>query len=208
VIRRRATFWKLPLVGALALHLSAWAADSPLEMIRSAINRVIPILQDPAYQGEDRRQERIDKVWQTVEPHFDLQELAQRALGVHWRERTEEQRREFVQLFTALIEKTYSSALTRYTSDVQFLFDQERVDGNFAEVDTRLLNSSLDKTFPIRYQLHRVGGRWLIYDVVIEHVSLVRNYRTQFHRILSQSSYEDLVQNIKNKIQELSTTPS
>ncbi|HXG21025.1 MAG TPA: ABC transporter substrate-binding protein, partial [Methylomirabilota bacterium] len=109
---------------------------------------------------------------------------------------------EFVKLFTALIKQTYSSALTRYTSDVQFAFDQERVDGNFAEVDTRLINPSLQKTIPIQYSLHKVGGSWRVYDVVIENVSLVRNYRSQFNRILSRSSYADLLEDIKRKIAE------
>jgi phospholipid transport system substrate-binding protein len=125
--------------------------------------------------------------------------MAQRTLGVHWRERTEEERREFVQLFTALTEKTYSSTLTRYTSDVQFAFDGQRIDGDFAEVATRLINPSLNKTIPIQYHLHRVG-EWRIYDVVIENVSLVRNYRNQFDHILSQSSYNGLVQSIKKKL--------
>ncbi|MEW6301330.1 MAG: ABC transporter substrate-binding protein [Thermodesulfobacteriota bacterium] len=194
------------LMAALLLFLpaSAPATESPLEAIRATINQVIPILQDAAHQGEDRRQARIEKVWEIVEPRFDLHELARRALGVHWQQLTDEERREFVRLFTQLVEATYSGTIARYTSDVQFFFDRERIEGDFAEVDTRVYNPSLNKTFPIRYQLHRVGGRWLVYDVVIEHVSLVSNYRTQFHRILTRSSYEELMRAIKNKLQELS----
>lgn len=207
ITNRLATFWMLTSL-LLALQVEAWAADSPLEMIRSTINQVTNILEHRAYQGEQHRQDRVEKVWQVVAPHFDMQELAQRALGARWRERTEGERQEFVQLFTALIEKAYSATLTRYTSDVQFLFDEERIEDRSAEVDTRLVNSSLDKTIPIRYQLHQVGGQWLIYDVVIENVSLVRNYRTQFNRIMSQSSYENLVQEIKKKIEEPSTVTS
>jgi phospholipid transport system substrate-binding protein len=185
-----------------------WAAGSPMEMIRSTINQVTTVLGDPANQGEQRRQARIEKVWQIVAPHFDMQELAQRALGTHWRERTENEKQEFVQLFTTLIEKTYGDTLSRYNNDVQFFFDRERIDGDSAEVDTRLINPSLNKTVPITYQLHQVGGDWRIYDVVIENVSLVRNYRNQFNRILSHSSYQDLVQDIKRKIQELAASPS
>jgi phospholipid transport system substrate-binding protein len=177
----------------------SWAANSPLEMIRSAITQVTAVLEDPAYKGEEHQQERIAKVWAIIEPYFDLQELAQRTLGVHWRERTEEERREFVRLFTTLVEKTYSSALIRYSSAVQFAFDQQHLEGNFAEVDTRLIDPSLGKTIPIQYQLHQIGGEWRIYDVVIENVSMVRNYRSQFNRILSQSSYEELIQSLKKK---------
>ena len=197
---QRTQFSTLAAVGLLAMSASAWAENSPLELIRSAINQVTTVLANPASQGEEQQQERIKQVWTIVEPYFDLQDMAQRTLGVHWRERTEEERREFVQLFTALIEKTYSSTLTRYTSDVQFAFDGQRIDGDFAEVATRLINPSLNKTIPIQYHLHRVGGEWRIYDVVIENVSLVRNYRNQFDRILSQSSYNELVQSIKKKL--------
>jgi len=201
------------LVGMLLLTLgflgsSARAADSPMATIRSAITQVTTILEDPAYQGEQRRQERIEKVWQVVAPHFDMPELSQRVLGSHWRERTDSEKQEFVQLFTTLIEKTYSDTLTRYTSQVQFFFDQERVEGDSAQVNTRLVNPSLQKTIPMNYQLHQVGGQWKVYDVVIENVSLVRNYRTQFDRILSRSSYQDLVQDIKKKIQQLAASPS
>jgi len=197
---QRMQFCALAVAGLLAMSASAWAENSPLELIRSAINQVTTVLANPASQGEEQQQERIKQVWTIVEPYFDLQDMAQRTLGVHWRERTEEERREFVQLFTALIEKTYSSTLTRYTSDVQFAFDGQRIDGDFAEVDTRLIAPSLDKPIPIQYHLHRVGGEWRIYDVVIDNVSLVHNYRNQFNRILSQSSYNELVQSIKKKL--------
>jgi len=193
-------FWTLVAVGLLALHTSAWAAISPLELIRSAVDRVTAVLENPSYQGEAQQQKRIEQVWAIIEPYFDLQELTQRTVGTHWRDRTEEERREFVRLFTALIEKTYSSTITRYTSDVQFAFDQQRINGDFAEVDTRFINSALDKIIPIQYQLHRVGGEWRIYDVVIENVSMVRNYRTQFNRIINRSSYDALVQDLKKKI--------
>jgi phospholipid transport system substrate-binding protein len=196
---RRTKFCTLTVMGLLVLYTKTWAANSPSEMIRSATNQVKAVLENPAYQGEEHQQERIKQVWPIVEPYFDVQGIAQSTLGVHWRERTEEERRQFVQLFTVLIEKTYSSALTRYTSDVQFAFDQERIDGDFSEVDTRLINPSLNKSIPIQYKLHRIGGDWRIYDVVIENVSLVRNYRNQFNRILSQSSYDELVQALKKK---------
>lgn len=198
--RQRPKFCTLVVVGLLAVSTGAWAANSPLELIRAAVTQVTAVLENPASQGEEHQQERIKQVWTIVEPYFDLRDIAQRTLGVHWRERTEGERREFVQLFTALVEKTYSSTLARYTSDVRFAFDGQRIEGDFAEVDTRLLNPALNKTIPIQYHLHQVGGEWRIYDVVIENVSMVRNYRNQFNRILTQSSYDELVQSIKRKL--------
>jgi phospholipid transport system substrate-binding protein len=186
--------------GFLAAHTSVWATTPPLELIRSAITQVTTVLENPTYKGEAHQQERITQVWKIIEPYFDLDELAQRTLGVHWNERTEEERREFVRLFTALIEKIYSSTLTRYTGDVQISVDQQRIDGDFAEVDTQLINPALGKTIPIQYRLHQEGETWRVYDVVIENVSMVHNYRAQFNRIITQSSYADLVRSIKEKI--------
>jgi phospholipid transport system substrate-binding protein len=200
---RGRTLWSVALLlSALWSQRVAWAtsSSSPLEVIRSAVQQAREVLENPAYQDEAHRRERMEKVWAVIEPYFDLHELSQRTLGVYWRERTPEEQREFVRLFTALIKQTYSSALTRYTSDIQFAFDQERVEGNFAEVDTRLINPSLQKTIPMQYALHKVNGNWRIYDVVIENVSLVRNYRSQFNRILSHASYADLIEDIKKKI--------
>jgi phospholipid transport system substrate-binding protein len=208
VTRLRFTLWHTAFAIVLALHVHAWAAESPLEMIRSGVNRAVTVLQDPAYRGANHRQQRIDKVREIVLPLFDTQEIAKRTLGVYWRDRTEEQRKEFVRLFTELVEKTYSGTLDRYTSDVQFFFDQERIDGDFAEVDTRIFDPAQNKSYAVIYKLRKVEGQWLIYDLVAENVSLVRNYRNQFHRILSKSSYEDLVQSIENKIKQLSASPS
>jgi phospholipid transport system substrate-binding protein len=91
---------------------------------------------------------------------------------------------------------------------VQFFYDQERIDGDFAEVDTRIFDPVQNKTYSVNYHLHKVDGKWLIYDIVAENVSLVRNYRNQFNRILSKSSYEDLVQTIQAKLKQLSTPAS
>lgn len=206
--RLRSLFWQAACAGFVALHVSAWAADSPLETIRSTVERAAAVLHDPAHQGKAHTQTRLDKVREIVLPQFDSQEIARRTLGAHWRDRTEEQRKEFIHLFTALVEKTYSSTLDRYTNAVQFFFDQERIEDDFAEVDTRIFDPAQNKAFSITYKLHKVDGKWLIYDVVAENISMVRNYRTQFNHILSKSSYEDLVQTIETKLKELSASPS
>lgn len=204
----RSLLCKVISIGVLAWSFNAWAADSPLELIRSTTERAMAVLQDPTNQGADHHQARIDKVRDILLPQFDSQEITKRTLGPYWRERTEEQKKEFTDLFTRLVEKTYSSTLDRYNPDVKFFFDQERVEEDFAEVDTRIFDPSQNKTFSVSYRLHEVGGKWLIYDIVAENVSLVRNYRNQFNRILSKSSYEDLVQTIQSKLKALSAPSS
>ena len=204
----RTVFWKLMGVSVSLLSLNTYAvADSPTDTIRSTVERTRAVLDDPAYQGEDHRQQRLEQVKAVVLPQFDSQEMAKRTLGPYWKERTEEQRKEFIQLFTALVEQAYSSSLDRYSTGVQFYFDQERIDNDFAEVDTRIFDPTLNKTFSINYQLRQVNGQWLVYDVVVENVSLVNNYRNQFNRILSKSSYEDLVQKLQTKLQQLDAVP-
>jgi phospholipid transport system substrate-binding protein len=200
--------WKVAVVNLLLVQTPIWAAESPMEGIRLAVDKAISVLQTPEYQEPEHRQQRMEKIKEIVLPLFDSQEIAKRALGPHWRDRTDEQRKEFVRLFISLVESTYSGTLDRYRKDVQFFFDREAIDGDFAEVDTRILDPSQQKTFAINYHLHQVGGKWLVYDVVIENVSMVRNYRNQFNRILSKSSYEDLIDSIERKIKELSSSPS
>ena len=197
-------------IGLLCLAFAglASATDSPLTVIRTTMHEIIAILQDPAYQDPDQSQIRIQKVREVALPQFDSREIAKRTLGIHWRDRTEEQRQKFIRLFTDLIEKTYSSTLNRYREDTEFLFDREHIDGSYAEVDSRIRAPSLNKTFSLSYRLHLVEGRWLIYDVVIENVSMVRNYRTQFNRIINKSSYENLVQSIESKLKQLAASPS
>ncbi|HEV8711790.1 MAG TPA: ABC transporter substrate-binding protein [Candidatus Binatia bacterium] len=205
MIRLRSFFRTIASLSVLAAALPAWTADSPLELLRATTERARAVLRDPAYQGADRRQARVDKIKEILLPQFDSQEIAKRTLGPYWRDRTEAQRKEFTQLFIQLIEKTYSGTLDRYNPDVKFFFDQERVEDDFAEVDTRIFDPAQQKTYAVGYHLHKVDGKWLVYDIVAENVSLVRNYRNQFNRILSKSSYEDLVQTIQAKLKQLST---
>lgn len=206
VTRFLSLFWQVAGSVVLMMPLTTWAADSPLAQVRSTTEQAIAILQDPAYQGDAYRQERIAKVRAVLLPQFDSQEIAKRTLGIYWKDRTDAERQQFTQLFTDLVEKTYSGTLDRYNADVQFFYDQERVDGDYAEVDTRVFEPAQNKTFSITYSLRNTGGKWLVYDIVAENVSLVRNYRNQFNRILSKSSYGELVQTIQAKLKELSAS--
>ncbi|HXL09373.1 MAG TPA: ABC transporter substrate-binding protein, partial [Candidatus Bathyarchaeia archaeon] len=118
-------------------------------------------------------------------------------LGSEWRRRTPEEQKEFVRLFTNLLEQAYLDKIESYNGEkVQFL--KERVDGNYAEVDTKIINNK-GQEFSIMYRLHNVNGDWKVYDLVIEDISLINNYRAQFSRVLAKSSYQDLVNKMKEK---------
>jgi phospholipid transport system substrate-binding protein len=199
--------WLVAGVSLLTVPLNAQAAESPQDTLRSTIDQVRAVLRDPASQGDAQRQERLAKVRELVLPQFAFPEMAKQALGAHWQNRTAVEQQEFVRLFTDLLEKIYSGTLERYATTVQVLFDHERLDGPVAEVDTRVLSSPHEQPVAITYRLHAVDGKWLINDVVIDQVSLVRNYRNQFSRILRTSSFADLMQDVEGTLQELDVAP-
>ncbi len=208
-------FSLLLMLGGLAiffLPLRGLTTDSPLEAVRSTTNRVVLVLKAPENQGPHLREQRIKQVSEIVRPLFDRREVARRTLGVYWRDRTEEQREEFIEIFTELVEKSYGETFDKqaekYLDQVEFLYDHETIDGNFAEVNTRIFVPSQKKHFSINYRLHQVEGQWLIYDVVVENISMVRNFRTQFYRIIGKSSYEELVRKLQEKLRQMAVTPS
>ena len=194
------------LVGCLFWSVSAWALNSPLDMIRSTTDQALAVLADSPVQGKEQRQQQIERMWEIVLPRFDTEDIAQRSLGTHWQKLTEDQRNELVRLYIQLVKKNYGDTLERYTKDAQFFFDSEDIDGDHAEVHTRIVAPSQEKSFSVVYRLHRKGDEWLIHDVVAENVSLVQNYRNQFSRIIAQSSAAGLIDTLKRKLVELDAT--
>jgi len=185
---------------------NVWAANSPLDVIRSTTNQALAVLSNPASHDKAQRQQQLEQMWMVLLPKFDTEEIARRSLGVHWQKLTEEQKKEFTRLFIQLVKKNYSSTLNRYTTDAQFSFDEEHIEGEQAEVQTRIMAPDQERPFSVVYKLHREGETWLIYDVVAENVSLVQNYRNQFSRIIAKSSLEGLFDTLKQKLAELAAT--
>jgi phospholipid transport system substrate-binding protein len=177
----------------------AWAGP-PTEIAKQVIEKALDILQNPAYRGEERRQ----MVKRVVDPHFDYREMAKRSLGPTWGTLNPAQRQEFVALFAQLLEASYSDKIEKYAQRVKIDYTGEIPDGEYVEVRTvvRRANDRL----PLNYRLLNEGGTWKVYDVVIEGVSLVSNYRSQFSRIIHESSYAELVRRLKTKVSELTQT--
>ena len=195
------------LVALAAIQPGAAGAETPTQIVRSTTEEAMALLRETAGPGKGRHKERMERLRGVILPRVDSWEVARRSLGVHWQQISQEQRKEFVDLFIELVEKTYGGMLDRYTDEVQFFFDQERVDGRFAEVDTRIVRVDQPKPFSVSYRLRRREGKWLIYDVVIENVSMVSSYRNQFGRIINKSSYEGLVKAIRRKLKQLEEPP-
>jgi len=176
-----------------------WAGP-PTEIARQVIEKALDILQNPSYHGEARRQ----MVKRLVDPYFDYQEMAKRSLGPTWGKLNAGQRQEFVQLFAQLLEASYSDKIEKYAQRVKIDYTGEILDGDYAEVRTVVVRAN--DRIPLNYRLLNEGGDWKVYDVVIEGVSLVSNYRSQFSRIIHESSYAELLRRLKTKVSELTRT--
>ena len=181
------------LLGAVG---PAWAG-APTDTLREYTDAVQKVLEDPAFKGEDRRNERRAAVRKLAAEAFDVQETARRALGTHWQQRSPAEREEFVQLFADLLEHTYISKVDLYGGE-RLRFTDERVDGESAVVRAKVVTKQGTEV-PIEGRMHKRGERWLIYDVVIENISLIANYRAQFDRIIRTSSYAELVKRLRNR---------
>jgi phospholipid transport system substrate-binding protein len=176
------------------------AAGPPTNHLRSGIEEVVRVLDDPQFRMEDRARERRAAVRRIAEDIFDFAETAKRALGRHWPVRTPAEREEFVQLFTDLLERAYLSKIDLYSGE-SITYVSESIDGDTATVRTRITTRQ-GAEVPVDYRMLRKGDRWLVYDVSIEGVSLVANYRTQFNKIIQASSYQELVKKMKSKQEE------
>jgi len=184
------------LVLALLLATPA-VAGPPTEAVKSVIDEALRLLNDPALAQQRERRRQLIKA--RVDQRFDYEEMAKRSLGPTWGRLTPAQRSEFVRLFAELLEASYSDKVDKYAGEtVTFL--GETVDGDYAEVRTLLVRPN--DRIPMNYRLIN-KSRWMIYDVVIEGVSLVSNYRTQFSQIISQSSYSELLNRLRLRVEEL-----
>jgi phospholipid transport system substrate-binding protein len=188
------------LIFGLILNLllgATWAwAGPPTEIAKQVIERALEALKEPG-PAEARRQ----KVKHIVDPYFDYQEMAKRSLGPAWGKLSAAQRQEFVVLFSQLLEASYSDKIEKYAQRVKIDYTGEILDGNVAEVRTVVVRAN--DRIPLNYRLLNESGTWKVYDVVIEGVSLVSNYRSQFSRIIHESSYAELVRRLKTKVSEL-----
>ena len=192
-----ATFFALLLLTAGLASAPAVSAGAPTDQLRDGIERIFKILGDPELSGEARAAERRAAVSRIASELFDFTEMAKRTLGPYWDERTPAERQDFVRLFTGLIQRAYFSKIDEHGSE-KTVFRSERVDGANAVVGTTLLLAR-GATMPLEYAMHRTSGRWRIYDLSIDGVSLMANYRSQFGRIIRTSSYADLVTRLKSQ---------
>ena len=171
-------------------------ADPPTQEIKKTTDRVIEILQDPMSSGDTKKAERREMLRQALLPRFDFREMARRSLGSHWKSQNGRQE-EFVSAFTNFVENAYVIKIESF-KDEKIIYGRERVEKDFAEVDTKIVPSKGDP-FSINYKLHLVREQWKVYDMVVENISLVNNYRSQFNRILTNTSFDELLRKLREK---------
>lgn len=173
---------------------------SPTESVKQITDKILGIVSNPAYKGTAIAKERKALIRKAVDERFDWEELARRSLGRHWPKRSEEEKKEFIELYGKLLEKTYLERVEGYAGEkVSYL--AEHVDGDYATVDMKILNLQ-NVGIPVQYRLWKKVSDWFVYDISIEGVSLIINYRSQFNEIINRSSYQDLVKRLKEKTAE------
>jgi phospholipid transport system substrate-binding protein len=192
-------------VGAV-FHGTTAGAGVPTDQVRSTVDQVLAILQEPSLKGESKQKERRDQLRSVIFARFDFSEMARRSLGPEWRRRSPAEQQEFVNLFTDLLQESYIGTIESYNGD-KVLYNRELQDQDNAEVQTTLTTRS-EAAYSINYRLRLVGKDWKVYDVVVENISLVNNYRSQFSRVIGRSSYEELVRAMKEKSLSGRTAPA
>ena len=193
---RRCSIVMASLILAVGVAGGVWAG-MPADQVRLQIERIVKVLADPALKRPGQEQVRHAAVARIAEETFDLREMTRRTLGPHWQGLTEAERAEFVTLFGDLLDRAYFSRIAAYNGEkITVLGDS--IDGELATVRTRIVTQQ-GVEVPVDYRMLHRGDRWVVYDVSIEGVSLVANYRAQFNRIIQTSSYQALVDKLKAK---------
>jgi len=173
-------------------------AGTPLTAIETQVDKVLAVLREPTLKAEAAKDARKDKVWALISELFDYTELSRRALGRNWKKLDGNQKKEFTDLFSRLLGGVYLDRIMAY-SDEKVTFKKETLfNKNYAQVQTAVAAKSGD--IPIQYSMILKDGNWRVFDVIIEGVSLVRNYRTQFREILQNNTPEQLIEILRKKV--------
>jgi phospholipid transport system substrate-binding protein len=182
--------WTLTIALVLGFGSQAWAS-SPTEQLRVYTDQVMKVLESRTMTAP----ERLEAVRAVASEAFDVSETAQRALGLHWQQRTPAERQEFVQIFRSLLEQTYLSKIGEFGGE-RIKYVSERIDGDRAIVRAVVVTKN-GTEIPVESRLLQKADRWLIYDVLIENISLIASYRSQFDRVIRTASYPELIRRLK-----------
>jgi len=193
------------LAVTLALVCHLWVGlvlgvEAPTAIVKHTVDEVIRLVTDETLKAPDQASHRRQVLEETIGTLFDFEEMAKRSLAAHWKSREEAEHHEFVNLFQTLLSNSYAGKIENYSGEtVNYL--KERLKDGYAEVQTKVVSPKTE--ISLDYRLIVKDGTWHVYDVVVNGVSLVKNYRSQFDRIIRRSSYEDLVITLRDKSNEI-----
>jgi phospholipid transport system substrate-binding protein len=187
------------LLAASLLIASVAFANPPADEIKKTVDDVVRIVADKAMKNnETKRRQALKK---SISHIFDYAEMAKRSMGKHWNVRTPAEKKVFVDLFATLLENSYAGKIESYNNE-KIVYIKDLVDGNYAEVKSKVVTANRDE-FTLDYRLFKQNNKWMVYDVIIEGVSLVSNYRSQFNKIITANGYDKLVKKLQSKTEEL-----
>lgn len=181
----------------MTVTIPSWGAVSPVDEVKKTVDEVVRILSDTDMKKPQNEQKRRKALKSAIGQVFDHAEMAKRAMGQNWKDLSPAQRKEFIDLFATLLENSYAGKIESYNNE-KITYLKEVLDGDYAEVKSRVITAKRDE-YTLDYRLLREGERWRVYDVVIEGVSLVSNYRSQFNKIVKAQGYQELVKKMKAK---------
>jgi len=175
---------------------AAWAGPAT-DQVKASVDRVIKIVTDPELKKPQNAEKRRHQIREVARNLFDFEDMAKRALGRHWAQRTPPQRKRFTELFTDLLESSYIGKIEAYSGE-KIVYLPELVDGDTVTVRSKVVTQR-GTEIPLDYRMQKSGEAWRAFDVTIEGVSLVANYRTQFNKIITQSGFDDLMKKMEQK---------
>lgn len=191
---------RLALIVVLLYNPISAYAGAPLETVKGHVNKVLDVLRDPSLKGGSTEEIKKDRIRVISDKMFDYTELSRRTLGQNWKKFKPEQQQEFIELYKSILEGAYIDRIMSY-SDEKVLFNREnQLSEKTVEVQTSILTKKAD--IPISYRVIRKEGEWRVYDVIIEGVSLVSNYRSQFSQILGNKTPEGLLKQLRKKAEK------
>jgi len=181
----------------LVFPATSFAGEATKE-IKETTDKIIAIISDPAFKGTNKRSERNRLLRKVVDERFDWREMSRRTLARHWKKRSDKEKRLFVDLFGKLLERTYMDRVGGYSGE-KVLYEGEKVDGKYGIVKVRIVTKK-ETEIPVKYRVKKKKGEWLIYDISVQGVSLINNYRKQFNSIIIKSSFNDLMRKLEAKV--------
>ena len=191
---------KIIFVSLLTLFLMPlpYAGAQPLETLKVAVDQAMKILDDPQYKDEAQKETQRDEIWKVIRQVFDLPGIAQITLGRHWRQFSQAEKDEFTEVFGRFLGNNYVDKIqSGFSGEKVEYLEQDLITDTKSVVKTKIIRESLE--IPVDYKMRKAGAEWRVYDVIIEGISLIKNYRTQFNSILMKSTPKQLIETIKKK---------